>query len=221
MPIVFTLVKYFMSDSQNSNKLILPVFALIAAIAGLFASIYYFDDEDEIKYTTLKLYPSPKAISGFELTNQNNEKITENSFADEWTLIFFGYTHCPDVCPTTLTELQKTFKLLKSEKKPKVLFVSVDPERDNPELLKNYITFFNEDFNAATSDEDNIHKIATQIGVAYYIADHEKGDLNYIVDHTAAIFLINPQKKLHGIFSSPHEANAIATDLDKLLSAES
>ncbi len=119
-----------------------------------------------------------------------------------------------------MSELQKTFKILQKNKlksQPNVLFVSVDSERDTPESLKEYINFFNKDFNAATADKGNILSIASQIGVAYHIGDHKEGELNYDVDHTAAVFLINPEAHLYGVFRSPHDANKIAADLTSLI----
>lgn len=193
------------------------VIAMIAATAGILVSNKYFNAKTALDFKTLLEYPEKKSFSGFELTNQDNEKIIINDFSGKWTLLFFGFTHCPDVCPTTLAELQKVFKLIKSKEKPEVLFVSVDPERDTPEHLKKYTAYFNPTFNSATSDPANILAITSQVGVAYHIGDHATGDLNYTVDHTAAIFLVNPDKQLYGLFRSPHEAKNIAHDLMLLL----
>ena len=106
---------------------------------------------------------------------------------------------------------------LDTKEKPEVLFVSVDPERDTPSLLKEYTAFFNPHFKSATSDPANILAITSQVGVAFHIGEHEPNDLNYTVDHTAAIFLVNPDKQLYGLFRSPHDANNIANDLMLLL----
>ncbi len=204
----------------NKNLIMLVILA-IAGIAGYMASKAFYQKESQsFDFQSLLLYPEQKSFAGFTLIDKNKQKITNDSFKDGWTLLFFGYTHCPDVCPTTLSELQKAFKILENNKlksMPKVLFVSVDSQRDTPDLLKDYIHFFNKDFNAATADKGNILSIASQIGVAYHIGDHKEGDLNYDVDHTAAIFLVNPDAKLYGIFRSPHEADKIALDLTSLI----
>lgn len=217
MPIVFFRVNKFMGNSQKTSRMILLFVAAIAAVSGIIASLHFRNKAETPAYQSLLLYPEAKSIHSFELINQNNEKVTNESIKGEWTMLFFGYTHCPDICPTTLTELKKVFNLLKDSPKPKVLFVSVDPERDNTQILKDYITFFNPDFNAATASKEQIKDLAAQVGVAYYISDHKPGDLNYAVDHTAAIFLMNPEAKLKGIFRSPHEADKIAADLKALL----
>ena len=214
-----------MSKDTNFKGLLSIVIIAVAAIAGYLASHYYFggendDNNQHTKFQSLLLYPNKKTFSGFELLNQNNEKFGIEKFADKWTLLFFGFTHCPDVCPTTLSELQKVFKLLQSKNittMPEVLFVSVDPERDTSQILKDYITFFNPTFNAATGDAANILALTSQVGVAYHIGEHPQGDKNYSVDHTAAIFLIDPNKQLYGIFRSPHEAEKITDDLTQLI----
>ena len=197
------------------------IILVIAGITGFMASkAFYQKNTETVDFQSLLLYPEQKNFSGFTLIDKDKKEITNDSFKDNWTLLFFGYTHCPDVCPTTLSELQKTFKILQKNKlksQPNVLFVSVDSERDTPESLKEYINFFNKDFNAATADKGNILSIASQIGVAYHIGDHKEGELNYDVDHTAAVFLINPEAHLYGVFRSPHDANKIAADLTSLI----
>lgn len=206
-----------MDNSQKRNRLILPLIAGIAAILGLLTSYYYRGNTNDKSYQSLLMLPEAKPISDFELIDYRNNKVNLESVKGNWTLIFFGYTHCPDICPTTLTELKKVFKLLGDSPKPDVLFVSVDPERDDRQTLKDYITFFNKNFNAATSDKQEIHKLAAEIGVAYYIEEHQPGEMNYTVDHTAAIFLMNPKGQLQGLFRSPHEAAKITADLKLLL----
>lgn len=202
------------------------VIAMVAAIAGFLFSKNYFNNPNQTsqasqvikpEFKALLLYPTLKSFTGFQLQSHDNPNLTIEDFQGHWTLLFFGFTHCPDVCPTTLTELQKVFKLITTNQKPEVLFVSVDPERDTPQSLKEYTNFFNPDFNSATGDVANIIAIASQVGVAYHIEDHETGNVNYSVDHTAAVFLVNPDKQLYGIFRSPHDAKNIAHDLMLLL----
>ena len=200
---------------------------LVAILGGYAVSNYFFntknknDHNKQSVFISLKLYPEPKAFTGFTLTDKDNNKIDEKYFSDKWTLLFFGYTNCPDVCPMTLSELKKTFRELNQTNKikqmPEVLFISVDSERDTPAHLKEYIAFFNPKFNAATADDANILALATQIGAAYHIEKHEPDNKNYAVDHTAAIFLISPKKKLYAIFRSPHIAKNMAADLTQLI----
>lgn len=216
MPIVLIYVNNNMSINKN---IIMLLVLIVSGIAG-FQAYKVFNSNSAENFESLLIYPVLKTFSGFELTNQKQEKVTIDSFGNHWTLLFFGFTHCPDVCPTTLNELQKTFKLLESKNiksQPQVMFVSVDSERDTPESLKTYVEYFNPTFNAATGDAANILSIATQVGVAYNIEKHGEGELNYSVDHTAAIFLVNPDKQIYGIFRLPHDAGKMANDLVKVL----
>ena len=220
----------FMSNKSKYQNFYVTIILLIAILGGYAASNYFFNGENKGKnkgdnkqnnFLSLKLYPQPKAFTGFSLTDKENNKINENYFAGKWTLLFFGYTNCPDVCPTTLNELKKTFHALKQANKikqmPEVLFVSVDSERDTVAHLKEYIAFFNPKFNAATANDANILALTRQIGAAYHIEKHEAGNKNYAVDHTVAIFLISPKKKLYAIFRSPHIAKNMAADLTQLI----
>ena len=202
---------------MSKQTIFLIVIAVIATIGGLLVSNKYYNNEDENSFQALLEYPIKKTFSGFELNDHNNNKITIDNFSGKWTLLFFGFTHCPDICPTTLAELQKVFKLIETTEKPEVLFVSVDPQRDTPEHLKQYTTYFNPDFNSASADPANLLSMTSQVGVAFHLEEHEADDLNYNVDHTAAIFLVNPDKQLHGIFRIPHDAKKIAMDLMQLL----
>ncbi len=213
-----------MSKDTNFKGLISLGIIILAAVAGFIASQFYFTDKNQIKnFNSLLVYPEPKPFSGFVLNDHKGDEIKIDDFADQWTLIFFGFTHCPDVCPTTLAELKGAYKILAERQitnTPKVLFVSVDPERDTNQTLKDYIHFFNPEFNAATGNDANLLALTSQVGVAFHIGAHETGDMNYTVDHTAAIFVVNPKKQLYGLFRTPHEANKIVEDLI-LLSQES
>jgi len=170
-------------------------------------------------YQALKLFPEGKAFSGFQLTSHLGEKWTNEQFKGNHSILFFGFSNCPDICPTTLLEMQKIDKILKNNqvKPPNFVFISVDPDRDTPEVLNDYINYFNPEFKALTGDAANILSITTQLGVAYHVAEHQKGDLVYDVDHASALFVLNPQGERIGIFPAPHEVDTIAADIQLLL----
>lgn len=171
--------------------------------------------DSPIEYKNLKLFPQGKAFSGFNLTDHNQQKIDADSFKGHTSVVFFGFTNCPDICPTTLQELKLTDKLLKKAGKqsPHFIFISVDPDRDKPDNLKSYIEYFNPDFAAATGDEANILSLASQLGVAYHVAEHDEAQVVYDVDHSSALFLINDKGQRIGIFPAPHNAAILAEDL--------
>lgn len=191
-----------------------------AAISGFYAARLVFTQEksSQPQFKALKRYPQPKTIHHVQLTDKNGQPFTEEQLQGDWTLAFFGYTHCPDVCPTTLADMQALHQKIKQNggQPPRVLFVSVDPERDQPQQLKTWIDFFNPEFQAATGSPEAIESLARQVGAAYFIGKHQPGEENYPVDHTAAIFLFDPQGRLYGIFTSPHHLPDMAADLLQL-----
>ena len=166
------------------------------------------------------LRPDAKLITEFELIDQKGNPVNQHLFKDKWSLVFFGYTSCPDICPTTLHILNSVMKLLgdKEEKllrNTQVVFVSVDPERDSVEMLADYMAFFNKDFIAVTGDKKNIDNIARQFGAGYFM-DEETEPGQYQVSHTSAIFLVTPDMGLVAAFSQPHIAGTIASQYEAI-----
>lgn len=214
--------------SGKTNGKISPwqvILLLIAAISGIYVArlVFSHNSPETPAYKALKVYPQPKKLENISLVDKNGQALTETNLQGHWTLVFFGYTHCPDVCPTTLADMQALDKTIRQQgaTPPQVLFVSVDPERDQPEQMKPWIEFFNPEFQAATGKPDAIENLARQVGAAYFIGDHESGDSNYTVDHTAAIFLLDPQGQLYGLFTSPHKLPDMASDLIALAKKKS
>ncbi|MCK5878011.1 MAG: SCO family protein [Candidatus Marithrix sp.] len=151
------------------------------------------------------LRPEARSLQDFNLMTQNQSKFNLESFKDKWTLLFFGYTFCPDICPTTLAVLQKVYANLEPDvlANTQVVFISVDPERDTLEGLAKYIAYFGKDFIGATGEVVEIDKLVSQTG-AGYIKDSAVDNENYQISHTSTIFLINPKMQLHAGFAQPH-----------------
>jgi protein SCO1/2 len=128
-------------------------------------------------------------------------------------LLFFGFTHCPDVCPTTLATLKSLRAALADlpgfATRNQVLFVSVDPARDTPEALRTYDEYFDPDFRAATAAAERLNVLTRQLGILY--ARVETGGLGgYTMDHTASVLLVSPDKRLVGVFTPPHAVPELA-----------
>jgi len=176
-------------------------------------------DNDEAQYQALKMFPSGKNFTGYRLTDQHGNSFTEENFKNKISVVFFGFTHCPDICPTTLTDMQAIYKNIKDAglQTPQFVFISVDPGRDDIATLKNYIEYFNKDFVAATSDAANILSLTSQLGVAYLVEKHEAGEQSYQVDHSASLFVINQQAQRIGLFSAPHDVKLLSSDLINLI----
>lgn len=173
----------------------------------------------QLPFQALKLFPQGKSFSGFELITHKNEQWKVKDFQGQYSILFFGFSNCPDICPTTLLDMQKIDRNLSEQNltSPRFVFISVDPDRDTPEVLNNYINFFNPEFYALTADAPNILSLASQLGVAYQVEEHEKGDLVYDVDHASALFLLDKKGERIGVFTAPHDVETIAHDLSLLM----
>ncbi|MCX7546041.1 SCO family protein [Marinicella gelatinilytica] len=179
------------------------------------------DDNENLAnkdFQALKVFPQPLLLDDIQLISKTGNTVSIDDLTGQYSVVFFGFTHCPDICPTTLLDMQKINKKLQDSghTPPQFVFISVDPERDKPNTLKDYIAYFNPDFKAYTADDDNLKKLASQLGVAYQVEDHEPGDMSYQVDHTAAWFVLNEDAQRVGIFTTPHEVETITADLELL-----
>ena len=158
---------------------------------------------DPHAYKSLLVYPVAKAISPFSLRNSDGTEFTLAQLQGHWTLLSFGFTSCPDVCPTTLTELNAVFGILKlpsfQSAAAQIVFVSIDPERDTPENLDSYVKHYNPAFIAATGEIPQLTAFATNLGAVFEKEANGPGALDYTMAHTASIFLINPQGQLAAI----------------------
>jgi protein SCO1/2 len=161
------------------------------------------------------LLPDARTLAPFSLTDMNGTPFDLNSLQEKWTFVFFGYTHCPDICPTTLAILKGTATQLQQSpedyRDARFVFISVDPKRDTLAHLKDYIGYFHPDFLAATGDKAQIDTLARQLGAIYMFDGDTAGD-DYIVNHSANIALIDPQGRWVGRFNPPHRAAGIAED---------
>ena len=168
------------------------------------------------------LFWQAKQLNDFTLIGADNQHLDLDSLKDKWSFVFFGYTHCPDVCPMTLAVLGSAFTLL--EQKPDIyteiqgIFVSVDPKRDTPERLKEYASYFGNEFSGFTGSTEQINVFTRQMGALYAIHDEEPGEDPdaYLVTHNSAIFLVDPRGRLYGRFPPPLDAQNIADTFIKL-----
>jgi len=157
--------------------------------------------------------PVARQIGDFTLKDQTGAALTAAQLRGAPTLVFFGYTHCPDVCPTTLFTLAQVRRALGAAA-PRVLFVSVDPARDTPSQLAQYVSAFDPQFMAASGEPAELARVAAQFGVAYLRVDLPGGD--YTMDHTAALFLLDAQVRNVAIFTPPFDAQRLAQDLRRV-----
>lgn len=205
-----------------NQKIVTGAVAVAALIAGILGAIYFTPATDsegvDVKYFTF--YPSSREVKPFELTQANGKPFGKENLKNAWTLVFVGYTYCPDICPTTMAALNKVWPKLssiKSEYPTRVLFLSVDPKRDTIQRLKSYIGYFNDEFIAATGPHKELFPLVRNLGLMYAIAgDTEKPD--YLVDHSASVVLINPNAEVIGRFKPIMEPGKLAiSDVEQIL----
>ena len=155
----------------------------------------------------------PLPLQPFTLIDQEGNPLNLENLKGHWTLLFFGYTHCPDICPTTLSVLKGVAEKLAGDPElaasTRTLFVSVDPRRDTPAQLKQYLAYFDPAFIAATGNRGEIDNLTTQVGAIYMFEGDTSRD-DYIVNHSASILLIDPQGRFYARFNPPHTASGIA-----------
>lgn len=138
-------------------------------------------------------------------------------FEGQWTLAFFGYTYCPDICPAALANMAQTMTLVREQHPAladtQILFVSVDPQRDTPERLREYVEYFDPAFVGTTGDKVDIDELTRRLGALYTMVGETEGRDDYLVDHSSQIVLINPQGEMRAIMTPPHLPSAMASDL--------
>ncbi|HLS84005.1 MAG TPA: SCO family protein [Arenimonas sp.] len=206
-----------------NRQTLLILLAALAAGLGLWAAqvalgpapapgVPPLPDPSSLK--TVRLFPTPRALPAFELQQADGTPLTGEELAGRWTLVFLGFTHCPDVCPTTLTDLaaaQKAWADLAPERRPQVLFVSVDPARDSPGRTGEYARYFHPDTLAATAQEPALQEFATALGLVYMKVPLDGGD--YSMDHSTAVVVLDPQGRQAGLIRPPLLPADIAADL--------
>ncbi len=204
-------------------------YILIAALAaglGLWAAQAWFDAPDTTlpRTESVKLFPQPRDLPAFSLQQSDRTQLVPGELKGHWTVVFLGFTHCPDVCPTTLAELaqaQKQWAALPDSTRPRVLFVSVDPDRDTPDRIGEYAHAFHRDTLAATADIPALEAFARSLSLVFMKVEPEDGAPanQYNVDHSAALAVLDPQGRMAGVIPPPLVPKAVAADLLALTQA--
>jgi protein SCO1/2 len=157
----------------------------------------------EMQINGLYLMETPRDFGEVNLVDQHGEVFTKERFLGKWTLVFFGFTYCPDICPTTMSFLNDLMGQLEGTEveDTEVLMVSVDPARDTVTQLAEYMPYFNPEFTGVTGEFLDIHRFATALNTPFRKVPGQ-GE-NYLVDHSANVVLINPRGDYHGFFKTP------------------
>jgi protein SCO1/2 len=203
----------------SRSKLLCFALLCIAAAAGIGFSVHHSPKMPPLAAGTLIVPARP--LANFSLIDNHGRQFGPAELRGTWSLMFFGYTNCPDFCPSTLTTLAALEKQLRAGKTvvpPRVIFVSVDAKRDTPAQLDKYVPYFDPEFIGLTApDQSKIEAIAKQWNVA--VAVQPAVDGNYTVDHSGAIFVIDPSGKLAAILTGPFTVDALGHDYRSIVSA--
>lgn len=145
--------------------------------------------------------------------------VSLSNFEGDWLMLFFGYTHCPDICPATMSILKRSVDQLDADQRTQVqvAMISVDPERDTPERLASYVSAFDQSFIGMTGTDEQIEQITSDYGIYYSRLDASEEDGYYDVDHTAAVLLLDPHSRMRMVWSYGTTAEDIASDLRHLV----
>lgn len=166
------------------------------------------------------LLSPPRDLPEFSLLDQNGAAFTPASLRGHWSLLFFGYTNCPDLCPTTLATLATLQREWQRDgtRHPRVVFVSVDAKRDTPAVLARYVPYFDASFTGVTAaSQPQIEDFARRLGAVVIIGPEHDG--TYSVDHTGALFVVSPKGQLAAVLTGPHTVQGLRGDIARILAA--
>ncbi len=204
------------SKSTTAKPIIVIGLAATMLVAGLATALLKSPHVASYEYATV-LKPA-SALKSFQLVDQNNNSFVAEDFQGHWNLVFFGFTHCPDICPTTLSQLAIASKRLQPStgREPlRVVLVSVDPERDTPAVIAPYVAHFGDNVIGVTGSVDETAKLARSLGAFYQKV--AMGDDEYSVDHSAAIVVVNPHGEFQALFNSPLQLDLLVSDMRTLI----
>jgi protein SCO1/2 len=206
------VVKTLAPEPASRNQIILTAVVLLFA-AGLSVSLFVYKQvnrqlsPEEFRQMGAYIFNPPRAFESFTLLDQHGNTFDQQRLQGQWSLVFFGYTFCPDVCPTTLAVLRDVEERLRAEGEvalPQIILVTVDPARDTPDVLRTYLEYFSKDFVGVTGEFMSLQAFARQLNTTF--RKQPGGGDNYLVDHSSSIVIINPRGHYQGFFKLPFEA---------------
>jgi len=196
--------------SNNALRSLVIIGALIAFGSGI--GVYTAKQKNASIPPQVQglMWPNPKILLPFSTIDQDGQEFSLQNLKGKWSFLFFGYTNCPDICPITLSVFNQVHKNLDIENiiDTQMIFVSVDPERDSSDQLKQYVSYFNEDFIGLGGSNEQIRSLTGQMGIPFFLQE-ATAEGNYLVDHSSSIFLISPQGYMIAVISAPHQVEDI------------
>lgn len=203
---------------------LIVIIILLLSIAILYFGITQYNPNRNIANLKIDgvVLPEGKKVAEFHFTDQNGNAFSQEQLKGHWSMMFFGFTNCGYVCPTTMAEMNKMYKTLQTElaadQLPQVILVTVDPERDTTEKMKSYINTFNPHFIGLRTDLTATEAFENEMNIAaikMQSSDNQKDE--YSVNHSSEILLINPEGKVQAYFNFPHKADALTSEYKLIL----
>ena len=209
-------------DHDPHHKIALVIAATLTLLVGLALfqaarQAASHPDKGALNAAGIILLPQSRAWPNLPLLDQHGEVLPVSRLQGKWTLVFFGYTFCPDICPTTLAELRQLLGSLPAEQRQQVqvLMVSVDPQRDTPQQLRDYLAYFDPDYIGLTGQLDDIQQLANALSIPFIPGDSSQE--NYTVDHSGNLALLGPDGRQQGFIRAPLNLAQLQQQLPKLL----
>ena len=197
---------------------IVALVLVVALASGILVATQLRSPPPELRAALV--LPAPTPLPDFSLLDQFGNGVSRATFRDQWSLVFFGFTHCPDICPITLQVLASARDSLRAtgqQPLPRIVLVSVDPERDTPEVMGRYINHFGDGNLGVTGSLEELSRLTSALGIYF---QKQPGDAeNYSVDHSAAVLLVDPDGNFHALFGSQHNADNYVHDLPIIMEA--
>ena len=203
---------------MRPKNLIVAVVMAIALSAGIFIASRL---QTPAELRAAFILPTPTPLPEFELRDQDGNAVTRDTFRGQWNLVFFGFTHCPDICPATLQVLAAARKEMDASgqrRLPRIVLVSVDPERDTPELMGNYVDYFGDNNLGISGTIEETRKLTSALGI--YFEKQPLDNDNYSVDHSAAVLVVNPEAEFHALFGGSHIVENYVHDMPLIMAAD-
>ncbi|MDH5359472.1 MAG: SCO family protein [Gammaproteobacteria bacterium] len=198
--------------NKKSQYIIALLVIVLATVSGILFSIWLNQQQGLPQDMEAIVLPQSRPVAQFSMLDQNGQAFGTEQLQGKWTFMFFGYTHCPDVCPTTLAVMNSVAQSIEDADgnldQVQFVFVSVDPDRDSPAQLKEYLGYFNKAFIGITGERQQIDALARQMSVMYFL-NNKTDKKDYSVDHSAAILLSEPSGGLRSLFNTPHIPESI------------
>ena len=190
---------------------------IVAALLGIAFALFFVLPRMRPHIFSGAIIQSNQQAPRMELNAAGGETVRMTDFEGQVVVVYFGYTFCPDVCPATLSKLAESMEILGEKAADvQVIMVSIDPERDTPELLEEYVTYFDEDFIGVTGDPQTVNRVATLYGV-YYEAQDGSAQTGYTIDHTSTVILVDKSGHLKLVLPFEGTAQQIAADIEYFL----